>query len=157
MKSITITLGDRTYTVQSLKFKAEREWRKKYDAPISNLITAVSTVKHLSTKQYEQTGELFKEIGMVLLSHADELLSALLNSPDTCFEAICDYSPAIAADRAFVEENAYQEEIARAFIEVVKLAYPFGSLLGIATSLGSLEKQTTQSSPSLSGDSGKTS
>lgn len=151
MKTIEITLAGRNYTIESLKFRAERVWRKKYDMPIANLIGAIANVKELSTKEFEKTTDLLKEVGLVLLSHANDLMKALLDSPDIIFEAICDYSPALAADRAFIEENAYQDEISAVFIEVLKIAYPFGSLLGIAKSLGSLEKQTSQNLPEPSG------
>lgn len=151
MKSISVDLAGRSYTIESLKFRAERAWRKKYDVPIANLIGAIANVKELSAKEFDKPGDLLKEVGMVLLSHANELMKALLDSPDIIFEAICDYSPVLAADREFIEENAYQDEIAAVFIEVLKIAYPFGSLLGIAKSLGSLERQTSQSSLEPSG------
>ena len=154
MKSTKVNLAGRTYTIESLKFKAERAWRKKYDAPIGNLISAISNVKELSGKEYDKAGDLMKEVGTVLLAHANDLIKALLDSPDILFDAICDYSPALAADRTFIEENAYQDEIARAFVEVLKIAYPFGSLLGIATSLGSQERQTSPNSHEPSGVSG---
>jgi len=156
MKSKVVTLAGRTYTIESLKFKAERAWRKKYDAPIGDLINAISNVKEMSGKEYDKAGDLMREVGTVLLAHANDLIRALLESPDTLFDAICDYSPALASDRAFIEENAYQDEIALVFVEVLKIAYPFGSLLGIVTSLGSLEKQTTPNSHEPSGISGMT-
>jgi len=156
MKSIHVELAGKTYEIESLKFKAERAWRKKYDAPITDLINAISHVRSLSGQEFNKPADLFKEIGSVLLTHANDLIKALLDSPDTLFEAICDYSPALAADRQFIEENAYQDDIAKAFVEVLKIAYPFGSLLGMVTSLGSLEKQTSPNSPSPNGASGKT-
>lgn len=155
MKSVVVELAGKTYTVQSLKFKAERAWRKKYDAPISSLINALSQTQSITDRSSEP-GQWLREMGGVLLAHAGELVNALLSSPDTLMDAICEYSPAIASEREWIEENAYQEEIAKAFVEVLKIAYPFGQLLGIVTSLGSLEKQTTPSSPSPSGDSSKT-
>ena len=154
MKSTKVNLAGRTYSIESLKFKAERAWRKKYDAPIGNLINAISNIKELSGKEYDKASDLMKEIGVVMLAHAKDLIRALLESPDILLDAICEYSPALAADRAFIEENAYQDEIAQAFIEVLKIAYPFGSLLGIATSLGSMEKQITPNSHEPSGVSG---
>lgn len=153
MKKTSVTLAGRTYVVESLKFKAEREWRKKYDAPIGNLIGAIGNLQGIGSKQFEKAGDLLKEVGATLLSNAGSLLQAMLDSPDIIFNAICDYSPTIQADKAYIEENAYQDEIAAAFVEVLKIAYPFGKLLGIVTSLGSQEKQTTQSSPSVNGDS----
>jgi hypothetical protein len=159
VKSTKVNLAGRDYTIESLKFRAERAWRKKYDVPIANLIGAISNVRELSSKEFDTPSDLLKEVGMLLLSHANELMKALLDSPDIIFDAICDYSPALAADRDFIEENSYQDEIAVVFVEVLKIAYPFGSLLGIAQSLGNIgsqEKQTSQSSPLPSGESGKT-
>jgi hypothetical protein len=154
MKSKDVTLAGRTYTIESLKFRAERAWRKKYDAPIGNLINAISNIKEMSGKEFAKANDLIKEIGTVLLAHANDLIKALLESPDTLLDAICDYSPVLAVDRDFIEENAYQDEIARVFIEVLQIAYPFGSLLGLLTNLGSLEKQTTPNSHEPSGVSG---
>jgi hypothetical protein len=159
VKSTKVNLAGREYTIESLKFRAERAWRKKYDVPIASLIGAISNVKELSSKQFDKPTDLLKEVGTVLLTHANDLMKALLDSPDIIFEAVCDYSPALAADKDFIEENAYQDEIATVFIEVLKIAYPFGSLLGIAQSLGNIgsqEKQTSQNLPLPSGESGKT-
>ncbi len=156
MKSVNVELAERKYTVESLKFKAERVWRHRYDAPISNMLSALTSLKDVSGKEFKDTGDFLKEVGGVLLSHAGELVGAMLNSPDTMLDAICDYSPAVAADRGWIEENCYQDEIARAFVEVLKIAYPFGQLLQLASNLGSPEKQITPSSPSPSGDSSKT-
>lgn len=155
MKSITVNLAGHTFTIESLKFKAERAWRKKYDLPVANLIGAIATVKEVSSTEFDKPTDLLKQIGGILLSHATDLMKALLDSPDIIFEAICDYSPVLADNRDFIEENAYQDEIAAVFIEVLKIAYPFGSLLGIAQSLGSLEKQTSPNSPEPNGESGK--
>lgn len=156
MKSIIVTLASRTYTVESLKFKAERAWREKYDAPIRNLLDALSGLKDVSAKQYGTTGDFLKEVGGILLAQAGELVGAMLNSPDTMLDAICDYSPTFAADRAWIEENSYQDEIAKAFIEVLQIAFPFGQLFQLARNLGSQEKLTSPNSPSPSGESGKT-
>lgn len=156
MKSTTVTIAGRQYSIESLKFKAEREWRKKYDAPISALINTLSQTRTI-TDQSNDPGQWLRQMGGVLLSHAGELVKALIESPDTLLNAICDYSPVLQADRDYIEENSYQDEIAAAFIEVLKIAYPFGSLLSLVKNLGSLEKQTTPSSPSPSGDSSKTS
>lgn len=155
MKSVVVDLAGKKYTVESLKFKAEREWRKTYDAPISNLINAISQTSS-ATSQSTEAGQWLRQMGSVFLSHAGELVRALIDSPDILLDAICSYSPTLAADRVYIEENCYQDEIAKAFVEVLKIAYPFGSLLGIVTSLGSLEKQTTPNSPSPSGNSSKT-
>jgi hypothetical protein len=157
MKSTTVTLASRTYTVESLKFKAEKAWRKKYDKPISDLVSAISNVKELATKEFDKSTDLLKEVSMVILKHADDLVKAMLDSPDTMLDAICDYSPALKLERTFIEENAYQDEIAKAFIEVLQIAFPFGSLLGLVKNFGQMEKQTSQNSPDPSGVSGKTS
>lgn len=156
MKSTKVKIAGREYTIESLKFKAERAWRKKYDQPISELIGAISSVSDASKKEFKDAGELMREIGAVLFAQAGGLIKALLESPDTLLDAICEYAPALAADRAFIEENAYQDEITQAFVEVLQIAYPFGSLLGIVKTLGQMEKQTEQNSPSPNGDSGKT-
>lgn len=156
MKSTTVALAGRTYTVESLKFKAERAWREKYDAPIRNLMGALTGLKDVSTKQFGTTGDFLKEVGGILLAQAGELVGAMLNSPDTMLDAICDYSPVLAADRALIEENSYQDEIAKAFIEVLQIAFPFGQLFQLVRSLGSQEKPTSQNLPLPNGESGKT-
>lgn len=155
MKQTTVTLAGKAYRIESLKFKQERAWRKKYDAPLGALIDAISKVRLMGEQEFEKPADLFREIGAALLSHANELLKAMLNSPDLLFDAICDYSPQVRADRDYIEEHAYQDEIAAAFLEVLKIAYPFGSLLGIVKSLGSQEKQISPNSPDMNGDSGK--
>jgi len=155
MKNTKAVLAGRTYTIESLKFKAERAWRKTFDAPITNLVNTLSQTRTI-TSESNDAKQWLQQVGSMVLSHAGELVRAMIDSPDTMLDAICAYSPALAADRDFIEENAYQDEIAAAFVEVLKIAYPFGTLLGMITSLGSQEKQTMPSSPSPSGDSSKT-
>jgi hypothetical protein len=44
-----------------------------------------------------------------------------------------EYSPALCADKERIEAESYDSEIVQAFMEVLKLAFPFGSAVGKLT------------------------
>jgi hypothetical protein len=48
---------------------------------------------------------------------------------DTIQEMLFAYAPNLMVHREAIEENAYDDEMMRAFLEVLKLAYPFGQIV----------------------------
>lgn len=64
----------------------------------------------------------------------ERIVKLLIGIVDVLFDLIADYSPAFAAVRERVEDVATDREIVAAFVEVLKLAYPFGDALTAITS-----------------------
>ncbi|HEX7973836.1 MAG TPA: hypothetical protein VF498_05465 [Anaerolineales bacterium] len=135
MKTITITLGGQEYTVQQLPIGQSKAWRGKFGAPVEKLVGALQfTGGMLSEKLDTATaganlGKLIGALGQVLLGDVGQ---TLIGSMDLVLEMLFDYSPELKADRARIEATAFDDEAMAAFVEVLKLAYPFGGLLKIA-------------------------
>ena len=157
MKSISVQLAGKTYEVHKLPIKANRAWRQKFDEPIGKLLGAARAIKAISSEEFENGNEMLKVVGVTLLRHADEIVGVLLESVDLITDAVFAYSPVLLADRENIEDHGYDEEIARAFLEVMKLAYPFSSMIEGMLGLGSRLDGMSQSSPVPNGASGKTS
>lgn len=154
MRSTVVTLGGKDYTVEQLTIGANREWRKKFDEPINRLLTATQAVGDLAAVEFEDTKDLLKGIGLALVQHADSIIRVLLESPDLLLQGVYEYAPAVKAESKRIEETAYDDEIGAAFVEVVKLAFPFGSLLNLAK-LGQQTAGTSQNSPEANGEPGR--
>lgn len=58
----------------------------------------------------------------------DKIGGLLAGSIDTVADMLFDFSPALAEDRERIEAEGYDDEIIAAFVEVLKLLYPFGQL-----------------------------
>ena len=142
-KSVTVTLAGREYVVAELPFRANVEWRKRLTGMAEDLTTLL-----------EAPGLEFTPatIGAILRQVADLLLRA----PDMLVEMLYAYSPEIAADAERIGSEAYESELLGAFIEVLKLGYPFGSQLQSLAGLliGSAGAPMSPSLPDPSGASG---
>ncbi len=136
MKTIDIQLGGQTYTVEERKARHNAAWRQKLSEPFGELAGLL-----------EEAGELEltpANIAQLLRTVGD----ALLHSIDTVRDLLFDYSPTLSADRKRIEAEAYDSEILEAFTGVLKLAYPFGSLIGKVASVLDSGSATRPTSPS---------
>ena len=57
----------------------------------------------------------------------------IFEAVDLMREKLFEYSPELAADRERIETEGYDSEIMAAFIEVLKLAFPFGQVIGLVS------------------------
>jgi len=117
MRSASLTLGGREYHISELPSRKNAEWRKRLAGPFGELAGLLE-----SSGDTELTPA---NIGAILRS----ISGIFLQSADTLVELLFAYSPELAKDRKHIQENAYDSEIMDAFIEVLKLAYPFGALI----------------------------
>ena len=74
------------------------------------------------------------------------VVQGLVGSVDEIAELLFVYDGKLAAERKWIEANAYDEEAVAAFIEVLKLTYPITALWGMVS--GSRAQQTSTSSVS---------
>ena len=142
MRGTTVTLGGKTYEVQTLPIRAAREWRDKFQKPFQEIATALSGMDNIELSSGKSVSELI-----------NVLRETLLHSPDTILEMLYAYSPIIAADKERIEAEAFDDEVMAALVGVLKLAYPFGSLLNLIP--GPVNKPTLTNSPAPSGASGQ--
>jgi hypothetical protein len=141
MRDITVTLGGQDYAIQSKTHKQNRVWRERLAQPVGALTGLLANAEGIELNSAQD-----------LVGVLDLLKDTVIGSIDTIFDLLCDYAPAVAADRGRIEEEAYDEEILTAFVEVVKLVYPFGILARLIPS-GRPSKRTSTSSRSPSGAS----
>lgn len=123
MQTVTVTLGGREFQLRPLNIKKARAWREALRAPFNTVLHTLDVLTGAEKVEINNYAAL-KD----LLQPAVELV---LNSTDTLLDLLFDYSPDLRAEQAWIEENATDEDAITALAEVVKLAYPFGSLLKV--------------------------
>jgi hypothetical protein len=123
-KSVTITLGGQKYEVAEAPMRKNAAWR----ANLNQLLTEVGGLMEAAgTVELNSVADL---IGVVR-----QIQDVILAAPDRLTAMLFDYSPVLAADRTRIEADVYESELIGAFVEVLKLAYPFGDLLRLANGL----------------------
>lgn len=80
------------------------------------------------------------------------IINGLSGSIDEIIDMVFDYSPELAADREWIEENATNSEAMIAFMEVLKLCYPFLDILGLVR--GQRAQPTSSNLPIQNGATG---
>lgn len=157
MRTVTVSLAGREYSIQQLPIKANRAWRERFEDPIQKLVSSFRDALSLSSQEFPDGKGLMLAVGGFLTSHLEDVTQILVGSIDMVEEAVFAYAPEIAADKERIESESFDDELIAAFMKVVALAYPFGQLMGLVTSLGQVGAMTSPNSPAPSGASGKTS
>jgi hypothetical protein len=132
MKTITVILGERDYEIHPLVIRATREWQAKARKPLDTLLYTISNIgsvnltKAIIDPETGQTKEAFDltavmEVGQVLLD-------TIMGSTDLIQELLFSYAPGLIDDLEYIENNAYNEQIFEAFLKVLGLVYPLGTL-----------------------------
>jgi len=134
VRTVDVTLGGRKYTITELPSRQNAEWRQQLAEPFGELASLLESAMDL-----ELSGP---NVARIIRS----VSSVFIESADTLVELLFSYSPELEKDRAYIQDHAYDSEIMTAFLEVLKLAYPFGSLVERIGSLGigSTAEQTTR-------------
>jgi hypothetical protein len=117
--AITVTMGGEDYEIAALNMKASRTWRENFAQPLEKLIAAM----RLST---EVELNDMAGVAQILALFQD----TLLHSVDLAVDALFAYAPHLP--RETIEDNATDAEAMVAFVEVLKLAYPFGAIWTLA-------------------------
>lgn len=143
MRQVIVTLGGRQYTIVAPPIRQSKAWREKLAIPFSSL-----------TQALEQAGAVKIDVQQLgdIAALVKRFSGVLIGSIDTLLDMLFDYSPTLASDREWIEENAYDEEALAAFTEVLKLAYPLGTLSQILA--GPTANKTSSNLHSPSGGTG---
>lgn len=174
--SATIVLGEREYIITERKRQAQAEWRKRFEdafESVSDLVVmmlkqidkdipglkaapvngnesapdaaAEDTGVTVITAQEREQAQMAEAKGFLisLLARANNLVSGVL---DEALELVVSYSPSLTADRDYILSEVYDSQIVDALVEVLQLAYPFGSLINQLGKMGKLKG--TGSAPS---------
>jgi hypothetical protein len=116
-RSVKVTLGGRDYQVDELRSRENAAWRERLRVPFANLV-----------QRLEEAGdtEITNPGAMVALLR--DTAGTVITAPDLLAELLFTYSTVLAADQERIVAEAYDSELMNGFIEVLKLAYPFGAL-----------------------------
>jgi hypothetical protein len=129
-KSVTITLGGKTYEVAEAPMRKNAAWRASLSALLTDVGGLMASAETIELNNVSD-----------LLAVVRQIQDVLLSAPDRVTAMLFDYSPVLAADRQRIEAEVYESEMIAAFVEVLKLAYPFGELLNLASGLAPKAKK----------------
>ena len=140
-RQVTVKLGDKEYTIDMLPIGQSKKWRESLSQPFTELTQALETASIVEINQFGDIAGLVRKLSGTLLGSVDKML-------DLMFE----YAPQLAQDRDYIELNAFDDEALEAFTEILKLAFPLGTLLAVVS--GRTVSKTSPSLPSRNGASG---
>ncbi|MCB0106908.1 MAG: hypothetical protein KDE53_13395 [Caldilineaceae bacterium] len=112
MRTETVTLGDREYTLTELPLRKARAYRERLREPFGNLVDLFERTPNTEIDNARQVAQLMRTLS-----------DTLLNSVDMVVELLLDYDERL--DREYIEENAYGSQVVDAFIAVLGLTFPF--------------------------------
>jgi hypothetical protein len=138
-----VRLGGREYEIATQPIRKAREFRSKLTAPFVAAIAAIETAPDIDLKDGQALGRL----GIALKD-------VVLGSVDLVVELLFEYSPELAADRERIESTATDDEALTAFVEVIKLVYPFGRLKSFLSGL--VDPAILTKLPKANGEYGQT-
>lgn len=122
MRTATITLNEKKYEITELRHRKNREWRQKLEAHISDLASSLDA----------GLGSEITDLGSI-----SQLVRAVIKygvrSTDLLCELVAEYAPSLKD----ALEDSYDSEITAAFVEVLKLAYPFSGVVSALKNLTS--------------------
>ncbi len=152
MEAKTITLAGKDYELSRLTYSRSRQWRQEHGAIVKRLLGATRQISPLLADGKNLMELNLADLGRVLLNHAGDLVELFVDGSDLALDAICSYAPEIAADRARIETEAYDEELLGAFWEVVQLAFPLAGSVRRLVTIGQGAGATSKSSPLPNGE-----
>jgi len=157
VRTAKVAIAGRDYIVEALPIRPAREWRELLEGRMGAALAAFRATADLATRKYDDPDALLRDLTNELVTHFGGALSVIVRSVDTIADLLFAYSPALAADRERIEVEGHDEELVEAFAQVLALAYPFGSWIDVAKSLGHWGTTMRKSSSEASTGSGQTS
>lgn len=139
MRTEIVEIGGKQYTIPEAKRKANAKWRQLFQAQFTEVADLIEGLPETSLSSATAVGDLIRQI-----------VNKVGGSVDQMAELVFSYAPELAAEREQIEEEAYDSEIMAAFTAVLKLAYPFGSLIEMVSGLISLGQGTKGTLPNSS-------
>lgn len=122
MRSTTITLSGKQHTINELPSRRAAAWRKQVQEKLGDVAKLVESAPDTDISNSAALATLVRNVG-----------SLVVGSTDIVVELLFEYAPALRES----DEDFYDSELLAAFVEVVKLAYPFGQLANLLARFGS--------------------
>lgn len=123
--NVTVTLAEQQYLIKELPSRKNMEWRQAISEPFGELVDALTNAPSLEVDNAAGLAQIGQLVRMVT--------SRVVGSIDLMREALFDYSPALDGDRERIENEGYDSEIVAAFTQVLRLAFPFGQMIDLAS------------------------
>ena len=129
----TLILGGKNYEVRELPSRKNANWRKLVTEQMSMITDIIEATLGTDIQSPEGLGKVIESMG-----------EQVVGSFDTMRLLIYAYSPAILADQERILDEGYDSEVIPAFMGVLKLAFPFGSVANKILELSTVVNSTTQ-------------
>ncbi len=101
-QTMTVQLGGREFVVRQLPIRRDAAWRESVK-PLIDPIADMAMAAGIANPTPDRLVKL-------------AFTSALFMEPMTVLAAVCDYAPELAAERDWLEENAYADEALEALL-----------------------------------------
>ena len=131
MREATVMFEGKEHSIRELRHRPNKAWRKKLEGHLDAVATAIGQGAKVDVSELNSIAHLVREV-----------MKFLVNSIDLMGELLVEYSPELSD----AVESGYDSEVVDAFVEVVKLAYPFSSAIDTLRRLGSKMPQTPPNS-----------
>ncbi len=158
-KQAKVHLGGREYIISEKVMGVSLKWREKLRASRAMAVfesldgaieQLVGIVGDMADAQVD--GRMAMAAGISFAAVAPSIVRGLSWSIDEVIDLLLDYSPELQADHEWLLENAYNDELVGAFLEVLKLNFPITALWGLVS--GSRAQATSTNLPSTNGAGG---
>ncbi len=121
MRTTPVTLDNQTFTVEELRSRVNSEWRAKLEKEFGDLADLIESAPGVDLTSAAGVASLVRSVSGQVLKSVDRLTKLLI-----------EYAPQLRD----VVGDAYDSELLDAFVEVLKLAYPFGTLVEKVRAIG---------------------
>lgn len=140
IRTATVTLGEKEYTIREASHLRAGPWAKRLIAEVKPLFAQVSQAQDI---RFENAADLLQLWPMIEGVFTEAL--------DKIYDLLLAYSSVLEADAAYIGDNATQRQVLAAFQEVVSLADPFGLVPTLTSQLGRAAIGTSSSLPPPNG------
>ena len=137
MRTETITLVEKEYILREMPVRPARQFREALKAEFGSFIALVEGSPNVELTDMGAVSGLLRTLSATLLDSVDKALDLLLQ-----------YSPELAKDREYIEDNAVGSQVVDGFLAAVGLSFPFfgseriGRLTSTIRQIGSSSKPT---------------
>jgi hypothetical protein len=114
---LKLKFGEKEYTVKVLPSRKAGEWRQKLSDLTGDMVGKAMSEPPESDANGWLRGEVMGSVSLMLTK-----------SPEKLVDMICAYAPEVNAD--YILDNGTDEQILLAFTSIMRVAFPFFSILG---------------------------
>lgn len=135
MRTETITLGEKEYILREMPVRPARQFREALKAEFGSFIELVEGSPNVELTDMKAVSGLLRTLSATLLDSVDKALDLLLQ-----------YSPELAKDREYIENNAVGSQVVDGFLAAVGLSFPFFGLERISRLTSTIRQLGSQNS-----------